>query len=82
MVRVDEIIATLVIILREDRVQFCSVFAHGASITEEPPTHVQEAGVLHALRAYKEWMSRQDQARFKWVEVRARNALVSLRLRD
>ena len=62
--------------------QFCGGFVRGVSIKEEPPTYVQEAGALHALRAYKEWMSRQDQSRFKWAEMKAGNALASLRLRD
>ena len=54
----DEIIATVVIVIENDRAQFTSGYVHGASTMEEPPVYVQEAGVLRALGACKEWICR------------------------
>ena len=82
VVRVDEIIATIVIIIVEGRVQFCSGYVHGGSIMEEVPVYAQEAGVLHALRACKEWIGQKDQSTIKWIEFRVGNALVCNRIRE
>ena len=78
----DEIAATIVIILEESGVQFCSGYVLGGSLTEEIPIYAQEAGVLHALRACKEWVSTRDQSQLKWIEMRAGGALVCNRLRE
>ena len=82
VVRVDEIVATLVIIFQYEREQFCSGYVHGGSITEEPRVFTQEACFLHALRAYREWMSRGDRSGLRWTEMRVGGLLANHRMRE
>ena len=82
VVRVDEIVATLVVISLDDRVQFCSGYVHGGSIGDEPPVYAQEACFLHAIRAYREWMSRCDQSGLRWTEMRVGGLLLNHRMRE
>ena len=82
VVRVDEILATIVLVLEEERVQFCSGYVHGVSIKSEVPIYMQEAGVLHAIRAMKEWMLSRGQENVQWIEMRAGDALVNNRIRE
>ena len=82
VMRIDEIIATLVVILEDEHMQFCSGYVHGASITAEPPVYAQEAGVLHALRATKEWISHKEQSAIKWIEMRVGDARANYHIRE
>ena len=50
VIRVDEIVATVVVILRDKRVQYCSGCVRGGSVTEEPPAYAQEAGVFSCTK--------------------------------
>ena len=81
-VRMDEIFATIAIVLLEDTVQFCSGFVHGVSIIDDPPAFAQEAAALDALRVYREWMLTQDQSLFRYVEIRVRSAGVTYKLKE
>ena len=61
VLKVDEVVATLVIVCVDGRVRFSSGYVHGYSLLEDSPIYAQEACVLHALRVVHEWTSNVDQ---------------------
>ena len=68
--------------MADERLQFCSGYVHGGSITEEPPAYVQEAGVLHAIRARREWLGHRGQTGIRWIEMTAGDGRVNHRIRE
>ena len=76
VVCVDDIYSTITTLLANGEVMFCSGFVHGRSLTEQAPVFVQEAAVLHAIRALREWILQTDQATLHHVAIYAGDALV------
>ena len=76
VVSVDDIYAAIVLLLADSEVAFCSGVIHGRNMTAQTPAFVQEAAVLHALRALREWTAQADQATLHHIAIRAGDAPV------
>ena len=81
-VRVDDVYATIAIIMDGSRVPLCSGFAHGRSVTESAPIFIQEAEVLHALRVLREWIAPIDQRVIQFINIRAGGASANYQIRE
>ena len=56
VIKVDEVLATLMVLTVNDVVQACSGYVHGRGITGDLPVCMLEAALLHSLQLMKEWM--------------------------
>ena len=76
VIRIDNIIATLVVIMANGRVLRGEGIIHGQATTESLPEYAQEVSVLHALRAFRTWMHGMEQTLIQKVNVRAGTATI------
>ena len=81
-IRVDEIFATVAMVIEEGVVRFCSGFVHGVGITKDTPEYVHEATALHALRVLKEWLTVRGQAMCEEVHIRSGPPGITYKIRE
>ena len=78
VVRVDEVLATVVTLMTDNRALFPSGTSHRQFRGPEIPTYLHEATLLHALRVVREWImdTHQVQDHIHHIHIRAGSALV------
>ena len=78
VVRIAEVLATVVALMTDNRALFSSGFIHGQLQGATVPTYMQEATLLHALRVVREWVldTNQVQDHIHHIHIRAGSALV------
>ena len=59
----DNVGATVCVITTERNVQYRGLCVHRRLVTEKPPVYLQEAAVLHGLRALHSWPMATTSAR-------------------
>ena len=80
VVRVDDIIATVVAILTKGRILTGNGVTHGQTFTEYLPEYAQEVSILHAIRTFKEWMHSIEPKLLQKVNIRAGTGTICYQL--
>ena len=78
VVRIDEVLASVVTLMTDNKALFSSGFVHGKFQGTTVHTYMQEATLLHALRVVREWVAdtNQVQDHIHHIHIRAGSALV------
>ena len=71
VVRVDNIVATVVVIMANGGMLKGNGVIHGQTTMEYLPDYAHEVSVLHALRTYKDWMQQMEPRLIQKVNIRA-----------
>ena len=82
VVRVDGIVATLVVIMANGRVLQGDGVIHGQATTENLPEYAQEVSVLHALRTLRNWMRSMEQKLLQKANIRAGTAAICCQIEN
>ena len=80
VVRVDDIIATVVTTMANGRILKGNGVIRGKATVDYLPEYAQEVSILHALRTYKDWMRKMEQRLIQKVNIRAGTGLICYQL--